>query len=93
MPKNNDPLNPLGNDPFSFGAPSVDANKFKPRRPKSQIPEAKVLFDLQKDLVRANAFFEKEDYENVEKPLRNAYRIINRYLREYASGPGGHGGQ
>ena len=85
MPKKNDPLNPF-NDPFSFGAPGVSPDRFKPRRPRAQVPEAKVLFDLQRDLVKANSFFEKEDYENVKKPLRNAYRIINRYLRTYASG-------
>ena len=86
MPKKNDPLSPFGSDPFSFGAPAVGPDKLKPRRPRAQVPEAKVLFDLQNDLVKANAFFEKEDYDNVKKPLRNAYRIINRYLRTYASG-------
>lgn len=85
MPKKDNPLNPFG-DPFSFNTPSTDPNKFKPRRPRAQVPEAKVLFDLQNDLVKANSFFEKEDYENVKKPLRNAYRIINRYLKQYASG-------
>lgn len=87
MPKNLDPLNPFGGqDPFSFGKPGVSPERFKPRRPRAQVPEAKVLFDLQNDLVRAISHFEKEDYDNVKKPLRNAYRIINRYLRNYASG-------
>ena len=87
MPKKVDPLNPFGGqDPFSFGAPAVDSDKFKARRPRAQVPEAKVLFDLQNDLIKANSYYEKEDYENVKKPLRNAYRIINRYLRQYASG-------
>jgi len=86
MPKNNDPLKPFSTDPFSFGSPPAGPDKFKPRRPRSQVPEAKVLFDLQNDLVRAISHFEREDYEDVKKPLRNAYRIINRYLKTYASG-------
>jgi hypothetical protein len=86
MPKNNDPLKPFSTDPFSFGAPGASPDSFKPRRPRAQVPEAKVLFDLQNDLVRAISHFEREDYEDVKKPLRNAYRIINRYLKTYASG-------
>lgn len=90
MPQNNSPLNnPFGSDPLSFKPPPAPSeNAFKPRRPRAQVPEAKALFDLQKDLVKANAHFENEEYEEVKKPLRNAYRIINRYLKNYASGHG-----
>jgi hypothetical protein len=88
MPKRNDfsdPLQPFG-DPFKIqrepkgGVP-------KQKRPPAQAPESRALFDLQTDILKALSALEKEEYDGkAMRPVRNAYKIINRYLRQYAHG-------
>lgn len=77
-----DPLNPFG-DPFKIQrVPRGGLNK--KRRPPSPIPESRALYDLQTDLLKALSALEREDYDGKGlRPIKNAYRIINRYLRQY----------
>lgn len=80
-----DPLNPFG-DPFKVQ--KVPRGGLKgPRNPPSPIPESRALFDLQADLLKALSSLERDEYEGkAVRPLRNAYKIINRYLRQYGHG-------
>ena len=79
-----DPLHPFG-DPFKIqreprgGVP-------KKRRAPSPAPEPRALYDLQTDILKALSALEKEDYDGKAlRPIKNAYRIINRYLRQYTT--------
>lgn len=81
------PLDPFGGgDPFKFEKQPKGGIK-RPKRKPSQAPESRALFDLQTDLLKALSELEKDDYDGrAMRPLRNAYKIINRYLRQYAHG-------
>jgi hypothetical protein len=79
------PLDPFG-DPFKMqrepkgGVP-------KKRKPPSAVPEIRALYDLQTDILKALSELEKDEYEGpAMRHMRNSYKIINRYLRQY--GPG-----
>lgn len=79
-----DPLNPFG-DPFKIKR-DPKGGITKKRRPPSAAPEARALYDLQTDILKALSALEKEEYEGKAlRPIKNAYRIINRYLRQYVN--------
>lgn len=88
MPKRNDfsdPLKPFG-DPFKIQREPKGGVK-KPKRPPAQAPESRALFDLQTDILKALSELEKDGYEGkAMRHLRDSYKIINRYLRQYAHG-------
>jgi hypothetical protein len=79
-----DPLNPFG-DPFKIQR-EPRGGVSKKRRPPSAAPEARALYDLQTDILKALSALEKEEYDGKAlRPIKNAYRIINRYLRQYVN--------
>ena len=79
-----DPLNPFG-DPFKIQRTPKGGIK-KPKK-HYQVPEPRALYDLQTDILKALSIMETEDYEGgARRQMRNAYKIINRYLRQYAQG-------
>lgn len=82
--KYDDPLNPFG-DPFKIER-TPKGGVGKPKR-NYRVPEPRALYDLQTDLLKALSIFDKEDYDGgARRQVRNAYKILNRYLREYATG-------
>jgi len=80
-----DPLNPFG-DPFQMQrVPRGGVGK--PRSKPAPIPESRALYDLQTDILKALSALEKEEYDGAAlRQIRNAYKIINRYLRQYGHG-------
>lgn len=81
-----DPLSPFGGDPFKIQR-EPKGGTGKPRSKPAAAPEARALYDLQTDLLKALSALENEEYEGKAlKPLRNGYKIVNRYLRQYAKG-------
>lgn len=80
-----DPLKPFG-DPFKMERTPKGGLK-KQRRKPAMAPESRALYDLQTDLLKGLSELEKDDYDGQGKRhFRNAYKIINRYLRQYAYG-------
>jgi len=80
-----DPLNPFG-DPFKIQRVPKGGIK-KPRKKPSLAPESRALYDLQTDILKILSELEREEYDGAAlRPARNAYKIINRYLREYVQG-------
>lgn len=88
MPKRNDysdPLAPFG-DPFKIQREPKGGIK-RPKRAPSAAPESRALFDLQTDILKALSELERDGYEGkAMRHLRDSYKIINRYLRQYAHG-------
>lgn len=84
MAKNdyNDPFNIIG-DPFQVQRKPKGGIK-KPRKKPAIAPEPRALYDMQTDILKALSSLDKEGYEGeAQRPLRNAYKILNRYLRQY----------
>ena len=80
-----DPLNPFG-DPFKIQRTPKGGLK-RPRRKPAIAPESRALYDLQTDILKGLSELEKDEYEGrAMRHFRNSYKIINRYLRQYAYG-------
>lgn len=81
------PLSPFGNDD-TFKIEREPKGGFgKKRRAPVAAPESRALYDLQTDILKALSALENEGYEGKAlKPMRNGYKIINRYLKQYAKG-------
>lgn len=87
MAKNdyNDPFGIIG-DPFQVQRKPKGGIK-KPRSKPALAPEPRALYDIQTDLLKALSSLDKEGYDGgAGRPLKNAYKILNRYLREYVQG-------
>jgi hypothetical protein len=85
-----DPLSPFGGDVFKYEQQPKGGIK-KPKKKPAQAPESRALYDLQTDILKALSELEKDEYDGkAMRHLRNSYKIINRYLRQYAHG-GEHG--
>lgn len=80
------PLDPFG-DPFKMERQPKGGDPSKPKKPPAAVPEIRALYDLQTDLLKAMSELEKDEYEGkAMRHVRDSYKIINRYLRQY--GPG-----
>jgi len=80
----------VGLDPWKQDAfdPFHGPNRGNRRRP-SQVPDSRMLFDIQKDMLRAIDAQKDSDHEESARQLRNGYRLLNRYLRQYVTNPQG----
>lgn len=81
--------NPWAIDYFNPPTPHVEAPKPVVPKPKHAIPGTDQLFKIQDDLIRAvNALDvlkqKPQGLSEVERNVQNAYRLINRYLKEHA---------
>lgn len=81
-------FDPLTTDWFNPPSKHVDAPAPK-RAPARLLPEVDRLFDVQERLQKAISLFpdgDKKDHhqQSLEDAVGNAYRLINRYLRDFA---------
>jgi hypothetical protein len=76
------PMDPWSQDPFD---PFHSPNRGQRRRRPSQVPDSRMLFQIQRDLFNAAHAYERKDYAEAERQTRNATRLIRRYLAQYVT--------
>lgn len=80
-------MDPWSQDPFDpFHGPGAA----KQRRNPSQVPDSRMLFDIQRDLYNAAKAYQDKNYEEAERQTRNAARLIRRYIKTYVTHPQTH---
>jgi hypothetical protein len=82
-----DAANPWAQDAFDpYRAPQ----HLKKRRDPSRVPDTRMLYDIQKDLLKAiEALKSNEDDEEklrkTQRQVENAYKLMVRYLKQYVT--------
>ena len=85
--------NPFGGpslENFQIARPNPGSTFKPPHAPKPHdIPDARELFTVQRDLLKAINHFEVDDTKAARREVEAAYRVFNRYLKTYVSPQGG----
>ncbi len=76
------PMDPWGQDAFD---PFHSPNRGQRKRRPSQVPDSRMLFQIQRDLYNAAEAYKSKDYEEAERQTRNAARLIRRYIAQYVT--------
>jgi hypothetical protein len=81
MPHTAIPSNPWSQDAFDpFHGPG---GAHRPRRRPGQVPDSRLLFDVQKDMLKAIRELREGNSDAALTQIENGYKLINRYLKQY----------
>ena len=76
-----DPNSPWGQNAFDpFHGPG---GAHRPRRRPGAVPDSRMLFDIQRDFLKAINLMHRKEYDGALIQMENGYRLINRYLKQY----------
>lgn len=75
------PVNPWAQNAFDpFHGPG---GAHRPRRRPGQIPDSRLLFDVQKDMLKAINLLKEGNTDAALTQCENAYKLMRRYLVQY----------